>query len=242
VPDLAPVEFRLLDRFRALFEGHPYRHRASNQGDLVAVHLYEDLVAINRSSKFIAAVRRRDRVVNLRNQRRGIKARRGDATFGEIIAGETATIETGFAVGRGPIATVEIGVEVKILAKAMIKQIDRVINDLRNQSAQFKRGGGTPICVAIVGINHAERCVSYEGERAFPTTGKQGFLHPYQEAPEAERRLKAEAAPLYDEFLIVPFRATNAPPYPFEWVDYNGLRLDYGAGLTRVSSEYQLRF
>jgi len=133
-------------------------------------------------------------------------------------------------------------VEVKILAKAMIKQIDRVINDLRNQAVQFKRGGGNPICIGIVGINHAERCISYEGERAFPTTGKQGFLHPFQEAPEAERRVIAEAAPSYDEFLILRFCATNAPPYEFEWVRYNDLRLDYAASLARISSEYQRRF
>ena len=199
-------------------------------------------MALNRSSKLIAAVTRRDRVVNLQNRRRGIRARRGDATFGEIIPGEAASLDPEFVVGRGPIATVEIGVEVKILAKAMIKQIDRVINDLRNQADQFRRGGGNPICIAIVGINRAERCISYEGERAFPTTGKEGFLHPFQEAPEAERRLIAEAAPSYDEFLILRFRATNAPPYPFEWVGYNDLRLDYAAALTRISSEYQRRF
>jgi hypothetical protein len=209
---------------------------------LVAIHLYEDLVAIHRSAKYTAAVTRRDRVVNLRNQRRGIRARRGDATFGEIIPGEVATIEPDFTVGRGPIATVEIGVEVKVLAKAMIKQIDRVINDLRNQAVQFKRGGGNPICVGIVGINHAEHCVSYEGERTFPTTGRQGFLHPFQEAPEAALRVAAEAAPSYDEFLILRFRATNAPPFGFEWVQYNDLRLDYAASLTRISSEYQRRF
>ena len=54
--------------------------------------------------------------------------------------------------------------------------------------------------------------------------------------------MTAAAAPLYDEFLILRFRATNAPPYPFEWVNYNDLRLDYAAGLTRISSEYQRRF
>jgi hypothetical protein len=32
--------------------------------------------------------------------------------------------ETGFAVGRGSIATLEIGTEVKILGTAMIKQIN----------------------------------------------------------------------------------------------------------------------
>ena len=64
---------------------------------------------------------------------RGVAARRGDGTFGEIIPGEAPILDQGYLVARGPIATVEIGVEVKILAKATIKQIDRVINDLRNQ-------------------------------------------------------------------------------------------------------------
>jgi hypothetical protein len=113
------------------------------------MHLYEDLVAINRSTKLIdAVISRRDRVLNVQNKRRGVAARRGDGTFGEIIPGETPIIDSGYLVARGPIATVEIGVEVKVLAKAMIKQIDRVINDLRNQVVQFKRGGGSPLCVA----------------------------------------------------------------------------------------------
>jgi hypothetical protein len=124
----------------------------------------------------------------------------------------------------------------------MIKQIDRVVNDLRNQASQFGRGGGNPICVAVVGINQAERCVSYEGERAFPTTGRGGFLHPFQEAPEAERRLLADAAPAFDEFLVLRFRATNEPPYSFEWVNYEDSRLDYAAALTRIGSRYQQRF
>jgi hypothetical protein len=145
-PTQVQVEFRLLAEFSRLFKGQIYRHRASNQGDFVAIHLYEDLLTINRSQRYIDAVlNRRDRVLNIQNRRRGIRARRGDATFGEIIPGEPPVIEPGYAVGRGPIATVEIGVEVKILAKAMIKQIDRVINDLWNQVTQFRRGGGNPI-------------------------------------------------------------------------------------------------
>jgi len=207
------------------------------------MHLYEDLVTINRSSKLIdAAINRKDRVLNVQNRRRGVAARRGDGTFGEIIPGETPITDSGYLVARGPIATVEIGIEVKILAKAMIKQIDRVINDLRNQVVQFKRGGGNPICIAVVGINQGESTIGYEGDRPFPTTGKQGFLHPFQEAPEAERRLKAEAAPEFDELLILRFKATNAPPYPFEWVNYNETRLDYGAALSRISARYQQRF
>lgn len=237
------TDYRLLTEFRRLFEGRIYKHRASNQGDFVAMHLYEDLVAVQRSSKLVeAVVNRKDRVLNVQNRRRGVAARRGDATFGEIIPGETPIFKSGYLVGRGPIATVEIGVEVKILAKAMIKQIDRVINDLKNQVAQFRRGGGNPICLAIVGVNHADSTVGYEGDRPFPTTGRNGFLHPFQEAAEAERRLQALAAPDYDEFLLLRFKATNAKPYPFEWLDYNSTRLDYAAALSRISARYQQRF
>jgi hypothetical protein len=207
------------------------------------MHLYEDLLAVKRSSKLIdAVILRKDRVLNVQNRRRGIDARRGDGTFGEIIPGETAIFDAGYQVGRGPIATVEIGIEVKILAKAMIKQIDRVINDLRNQVAQFHRGGGNPISVAVVGINAAESTVGYEGDRPYPTTGKGGFLHPIQEAAEAERRLRALAAPEFDEFLILRFKATNASIYPFEWTNYGETRLDYAAALSRISARYQQRF
>src|SRR5438128_702721 len=207
------------------------------------MHLYEDLVTINRSPRLVdAAIHRKDRVLNVQNKRRGVAARRGDGTFGEIIPGETPISDPGYVVARGPIATVEIGVEVKVLAKAMIKQIDRVINDLRNQIVQFRRGGGNPICVAVIGTNQAESTIGYEGDRSFPTTGRQGFLHPFQEAPAAERRLRAEVALDFDEFLVLPFKATNAPPYPFDWVNYNATRLDYAAALSRISARYQQRF
>src|SRR5262249_11032772 len=158
--------YRLLTEFRRLFEGKIYKHRDSSQGDFVAMHLYEDLIAINRSAKLReAAIERADRVLNAQNRRRGVAARRGDCTFAELIPGGAALGDPGYAVARGPIATVEIGVEVKILAKAMIKQIVRVITVLRDQVGQFRRGGGRPICVAVIGINHAERMVGFEGHR-----------------------------------------------------------------------------
>ena len=164
----APLGYRLLTEFQRLFEGKLYKHRDSSQGDFVAMHLYEDLITINRSPKLIeAAIKRKERVLNVQNRRRGVAARRGDGTFGEIIPDETPISDPGYLVARGPIATVEIGIEVKILAKAMIKQIDRVINDLRNQVVQFRHGGGNPICVAVIGVNQAESTVGYEGERAF---------------------------------------------------------------------------
>lgn len=207
------------------------------------MHLFEDLIAINRSNKLRdAAINRRDRVLNVQNKRHGVIARRGDGTFGQIIPGETAITDRGYLAARGSIATVEIGVEVKIIAKAMIKQIDRVINDLRNQVHQFRRGGGKPICVAIVGINNADHYVGYEGGRPTPTTGRGGFLHPFQESAETERRLLANAAADFDEFLLLRFRATNEGAFPFEWVNYNQTRLDYAAAPARISDAYQQRF
>jgi hypothetical protein len=99
-----------------------------------------------------------------------------------------------------------------------------------------------PICIAVIGINQAESVVGYEGGRAFPTTGTGGFLHPFQEAPQAERRLRSEAKPEFDEFLVLRFKATNSPPYPFQWVDYKETQLDYAAALSRICSRYQQRF
>ena len=124
----------------------------------------------------------------------------------------------------------------------MIKQIDRVKNDLYHQIFEFKPGGGSPICVAVIGINQAETTIGYEGYRPWPTTGKGSFLHPFQEAPEAERRLRAEAQPEFDEFLALRFKATNAPHYPCEWVNYSETRMDYAAALSRISARYQQRF
>ncbi len=236
------IEYRLLTEFRQLFEGTKYIHRASNLGDFVAMHLYEDLFAIHRSDKYTLGVESKERVLNAQNKRKGIVARRGDGTFGEIIPGEEPIVDPGYKVARGPVATVEIGVEVKILAKAMIKQIDRVTGDLNTQVTHFKRRSGScePLCVGIVGINHAAMTTSYEADR-YPTDGRT-HKHPFQEAPEARRRLEANAAPAYDEFLVLRYSATNEPPYPFDRVDYADTVQDYGAILTRISRNYNKRF
>ena len=235
------MDYRLLVEFKGLFDGQKYKHRDSSRGDWVAIHLYEDLATHGKSKLLAERVAAREHVLNIQNKRRGIKARRGDGTFGELIPGMTAVVVSNFTVARGPIANVEIGAEVKILAKAMIKQIDRVMSDLKGQVAHFQSGAGNPICVGIVGVNYADYTIGYEGDRAYRTDGKK-YLHPIQEAAEAENRLLNEMKSKFDEFLILKYKATNDPPYPFEWASFADTFQDYGAALTRISREYDTRF
>lgn len=234
------MKYQLLDAFRGLFQGHPYLHRKSNLGDSVAMHLYEDLYSLGRSKRFIDRVNSGVSVLNAQNRRHGIKARRGDGTFGEIVPYVAPLRDKDFVVCRGPIASIEIGIEVKILMKAMIKQIDRVISDLKGQAAHFCSRGDNPIRVAVVGVNQAPYCTSYEGERAFRTDGKK-HKHPKSEADEAERRLLQYAEPSFDELLVLQFEATNEPPYDFSWTNEAKTFLDYGAILARISSLYEKR-
>ena len=235
------MSYLLLDRFRSLFEGVRYRHRDSSLGDSVAWCLPEDLYGLHRSEKFNLGVDAKHRILNVQNKLRGIQARRGDGTFGELIPHAVAVSIPGFVIARGPVATVEIGTEVKILANSMIKQIDRVMNDLQNQAREFKTAGGNPITVGIVGINQADHYVSYEGDVEW-RTGIKGKKHPFQEAADAERRLLAKAAPVFDEFVVLRYRAWNEPPHLFEWVNEGGTAADYGAALVRIIRKYDVRF
>ncbi len=161
------MSYRLLDAFEGLFDGQPYLHRRSNLGDLVALQLFEDLYEVRLSNKYKVRVDTRRSVLNAQNLRRGIRARRGDGTFGGIVPNSESLSDDGFVVRRGQIATIEIGIEVKIMMKAMIKQIDRVICDLKGQSREFGLRNGNPIRVGIAGVNHAAHCTTYEGERPF---------------------------------------------------------------------------
>lgn len=213
-------------------------HRASNQGDQVAIQFFEDLYSIGRSTKYVERVDQGLSVLNVQNIRHGVKARRGDGSFGEIVPNIVPVIDEGYTVRRGPIATIEIGIEVKIIQKAMIRQVGRVISDLEKQILQFKKKKGTPITLAVIGINHAPYYTSYEGETPWPTTGKGKYKHPFQEAAAAEKRLREEVEQQFDEFLVLPFVATNAPPYEFNWVNEQKTLLDYGAILARVSAQF----
>ena len=62
------TDHRLLTEFRKLFEGTKYEHRRSNLGDFVAMHLYEDLVSVNKSARYVLSVENMSRVLNVQNR------------------------------------------------------------------------------------------------------------------------------------------------------------------------------
>ena len=231
--------YKLLKSFREVFEGTLYRQRVSTHGDNVSRYFYEDLYDLGRSGAYTKRVQSGLSVVNAQNRRHGIAARRGDGTFGESIPNTDPVSVSGFSVKRGPIATIEIGIEVKIFAKAMIKQFGRVKSDLTDQLSHFKSKGGHPITLGIVAINHAPKYISHEKQKKWITDGSHTYRHPIQEAAKVEERLLAEVASSYDHFLILRFVATNFPPRAFSWINEKKTKLDYGAILARVSQEYQ---
>jgi hypothetical protein len=235
------LEYKLLTEFSKLFAGNKYNHRVSTHGDRVAIYLYEDLITLARSQKYVAAFSSGSRVLNAQNVTVGKKSRRGDGTFGERVPHIAPIQVPGLAVAFGKVATIEIGTEVKILAKAMRKQLDRVCTDLEKQVAEFKRLGGNPVCVGIVGVNWSESYTSYEGSRRYATDGKER-KHPSQEAPSAERDLIDRVKSKFDELVVLRFRATNVRPFEFSWVNQEETENLYGAALVRISREYEARF
>ena len=87
--------FNLLAAFEKVFRSNVYRHRVSTMGDSVAVYLYEDLVVLGQSAKLIGRVRNHEVAVNIGNQIKGKKGRRGDGTFGRVVPGQTAPCDPG---------------------------------------------------------------------------------------------------------------------------------------------------
>jgi hypothetical protein len=233
--------YKLLRRFEDTFVNGPYRHRDANLGNRIADFLYEDLFDLAPTSKLRRRVLANTHALNPKNVSPGIRARRGDGSFGDVVPGTLPVLAPGFSVVRAPTADVEIGAEVKIVAKAMMKQIDRVVSDMRRQAEHFKTKSPDAITVGLVGINWAEAYTSYEGDRSYPTDGRK-YPHPVQEAAEAEKRLLVDAAPALSEFAILRFRATNVEPYPFEWVSRAQTEADYGSRLVRILKAYERRF
>lgn len=230
--------FRLLEQFAATFRKGPYLHRSPSLGNRIGRELFEDLVFHDVSSPLVERVHSRREVVTTTGEIYGRKrVRRNDSFSGKPPAGELdiRSIE-GSLVSEGVIAEPHIGCEVKILAKAQQKQIDRVINDLRGFGVRMRSLHVRCINIALVGVNHESKYVSYEGDRQYRDS-----LRP-NEAMQTEERL-LELRDDFDEVLVLSFRATNeAPKFPFAWVDESKARRDYGAILTRIGSLYDERF
>ncbi len=228
---------RLLHAFRRSFDGVRYRHRVSTTGDRIAAYLYDDLLTLAYSEKLVERISAASDVVNTLNRVKGREGRRGDGTFGQLVPGASARVEAGYLVHRGPVATLRIGAEMKVVGTKQIAQIDRVMNDLLSQAATFRRTTRAALAAGIVAVNFAEKYTSYEGRRAFPAK-----YPPSRDAPEIVARLEQTVRPAYDELLILKFRATNRPPYPFEWIDEGETRMIYNSALLRLSNEYDVRF
>jgi hypothetical protein len=79
------LEYKLLQQLERTFTNGPYIHRNSNLGNRIADYLYEDLYDLGEAAKFRDRVDSRQRVLNPKNQSPGIKARRGDGSFGTLI-------------------------------------------------------------------------------------------------------------------------------------------------------------
>jgi hypothetical protein len=228
---------RLLAAFEATFRGQVYKHRLPYIGDSIALHLFEDLYYLGHAPKLNDRIDSLQVAINTGNQIKGKKGRRGDGTLGRVVPGISPQKVEGFVVPRGLVANLEIGSEVKIGATKLLAQVDRVVNDLVNQARVFTTLNPAALRVGFVGVNYADSYVGHEGERSFIAKSP-----PAREAPEFSRRIEQFVAPEYDELLVLRFRATNAEPFPFQWLDEQQLRQHYSSILVRLSAEYTRRF
>ena len=65
---------------------------------------------------------------------------------------------------------------------------------------------------------------------------------PIQEAADAEARLRKDALPVFDEFLILTFMLQTSGHIRLHGKITTRLELEYNALPTRVSREYDTRF
>lgn len=234
---MANGKFKLLEAFRTTFKGNLYRHRDSPLGNKIGRYLFEDLLDHQVSSRYSHHISSSLGVVNQGGRiHTPRQIRRNDSVFGRPPVGAELQKVDQFRVPGGPVAEPRVGCEVKILAKSQQKQIDKVINDLEGFALRMQRLNKKCINVAVVGINHESNYVGHEGERAFKHR-----LHD-QEPMKVKQKLLERLVELYDEFLVLPFKATNQPPYPFNWLSSNQVELDYGAALARIGEEYERHF
>lgn len=231
----------LLRQFANTFRGHPYLHRNSTIGDGLASWLYEDLydycVEAGSGGGYAERIHSAAVVLNTLNRVTGRRSRRADGTLGARVPSEKAETVSGRHVARAPVATLQIGIEFKIIATKMTAQMDRVAADLRNQAEEFSQLNPRAIKVAVVGVNHADTYEGYEGTRTF-----RARRPPAAEAEAVIPFVSERIRSLYDELLLLRFSATNINPFPFLWVDAKATRREYSAALLRLGEIYHRRF
>ncbi len=153
------------------------------------MRLPEELYALGKSKKFNPRVYDTQYVLNVQNRARGILARRGAGTFGEIIPYAVAEDIRGYVVARGPIATVEIGAEGKILAKAGCRRMT-----LRRRSPATGTAGGYARLLAHSGKRRSPfRVPGLSARTARPRNGR---ARRYAPISGARRRLMRDCLDL----------------------------------------------
>ena len=230
---------KLLDAFRDTFSGKQYRHRSSTHGDRISSYLYEDLYDLGHAKDLVQRADAGDVVYNRSNRVVGRhKVRRGDGLLGQAVPGEKISRELWFSIPRGKVANIQIGTEVKIISTAQARQIDRAVGDIKKQHGIFKKVSPDAISVAIIGVNHSPEYRSFEGDDRYYDSS------PGEEAETTMRWIERdrELHDMFDEVLVLPFRATNLPPHPFSWVRGPATVAEYNAALVRLSNIYRKRF
>ena len=231
----------LLRQFEETFRGHAYRHRVSTVGDALASTFYEDLleycVETGDGGAYAERVQSGAVVLNTLNRVTGRRGRRADGTLGARVPSEIAEWMPERRVARAPVATLQIGIEFKILATKLTAQMDRVATDLRNQAEELTQINPEAITMAFVGVNHAHAYEGYEGTRTF-----RAKRAPAAEAEAACQFIYGRVRASYDELLVLRFSATNIEPFPFDWVDAAVTRREYSAAVLRAGELYRRRF
>jgi hypothetical protein len=231
----------LLRAFEETFQGQPYLHRISTTGDRLAAILYEDLfnycADTNSGGSYVRRIESAEVVLNTLNRITGRRSRRADGTLGARVPSEQPDRLGQSRVARAPVATLQVGIEFKIVATKMTAQMDRVATDLRNQSQEFERLNPNAIKIAIVGVNHATEYVGREGTRTY-----RAHRAPAAEAAAVIQFIVGRVDAFYDELIVLRFAATNIDPFPFKWVDSAATRRDYSAAILRLAGLYQQRF
>lgn len=249
--------YRVLDVFANLFHGRIYNPRSSTQNNAICQAFFEDVYSLGRSKTFVLRCDQGTHVVNARSEVHGISVRHGDGTFGERVPSAEPKRISRFAVPEGALSTLEIAIEVKVLSVALRKNQGNRLAELSHQLDAFKRAARVDnqrplITIALVFLNAAERFAAIEGHQSSLKGGPPARItiadgitrkSPAQEAATTEAFFVREMQQIgYRYPLILKYRATNEPPYPFAWADQARTVADYSNVLTNVCLDYENLF